>query len=69
MSSDIVDINTTTEVLEVEVSNWQFGTLVESYVLLVEKTSNTHFLHDRVVILFAHRYDKRGPLALVCFYS
>ena len=38
VSSDVVDIITATEVLEVEVSNWQFGMLVELYVYLVEKT-------------------------------
>ena len=42
MSSDIVDIITAVEVQKVEVSNWQFGMLVELYVYLVEKTIAFH---------------------------
>ena len=51
MSSDIVDIITAVEVQKVEVSNWQFGTVVEWYVFSVEKTivfytqSSHNFFH------------------------
>ena len=40
MSSDIVDIITAAEVLEVEESNWKFGMVKELYYFLVEKLEN-----------------------------
>lgn len=51
ISSDIVNIISAAEVLEVEMSNWQFGTVVEWYVFSVEKTivfytqSSHNFFH------------------------
>ena len=58
MLLDIVDIITTIEVLEVEVSNWKFGTLIELYIYLAEKP--LQYIFYTIVSWFClHiRYDK-----------